>query len=623
MKIQKKLTILTVIFFVVGALPVIGQNADIKFNPQLEKSFKAALSSYLNGSYTEAADDFYNLASLQPHHRATACLLMAGKSLYKVGKYNEAERYFKTLLSAYPQSRYVDNARYGLATVKYRVGDLRQAVSELLQVVRESRDPKLLKKAERLTLYTMQKEFSIQELKSLSKVYNDESSLAFISISIARMEYLNGDLTKAKLVLNEYKKHYRSSRLTPLIDQVMQQVGNRNNLKTRIGVILPLSGFWGNEGRAVLDGIRFAHDEAQRRERVKTELVILDSESNIVKAIRNTQDLINNHHVKAIIGDLESPLTAAIGAVAAEHNVALIAPTATENGVSSVGSTVFQLNSDLDRKGRALAEYAINELRMKTFATLAPSDDYGQQLVASFSETIDEMGGRILAQSWYDGTPEDVTRQFKVIREAAFQFDSTDVALMVQEAKLQGQRLRERDVPVLSIDGFFMPISYADDIKYLAPQFAQHNIQTQILGGEYYDDLELLNSKQVQPYVNKVIFVSDYYPDETNEDFRAFRTDFRLKKQKTPERWEVFGYDACNLLIDAIENNAKTGSAISKYIRRAVNYPGKKGIISFQGNNGVNSSVNFLQFINNGIIKHVPVIDDEDEMDESINETEN
>jgi branched-chain amino acid transport system substrate-binding protein len=270
--------------------------------------------------------------------------------------------------------------------------------------------------------------------------------------------------------------------------------------------------------------------------------------------------------------------------------------------VAAVGATVFQLNSNLERKGEALAQYAFEILGLRTFATLAPADEYGQQMTNSFTSKIDQLGGRIIAQGWYYGNPEDLGRQFKAIREAAFAFDSTDVAALLKAAGEKGQNLDERDIPVQSIDGVFFPI-YADHIKYVAPQFALNNIRAQILGGEYWDNLEALQAPQVQRYVDGVVFVSDYFPDEQNSKFRDFRAEFRLQMKRTPERWEAFGYDAFNLLAEIVKSGAKSSQQIGAALNELSAYEGVKGKIAFKGNNRVNKEVNFLQFLNGRIIK--------------------
>ena len=370
-----------------------------------------------------------------------------------------------------------------------------------------------------------------------------------------------------------------------------------------MGIVLALTGFFSGEGQGVFRGIKFAHEEAKNNSGQPIQLVVRDSQGNMIKAIQATKDLLHQENVRAIIGELESPITAGIGALAANESVPLIGPAATENQVASVGNSVYQLNSDLERKGEALAQYAYDKMGFRTFTTLAPADEYGQQMTDSFTSTIDRLGGRIVAQSWYYDIPEDLSRQFKSIREAAFSYDSTDVEQMIADAEEQGQDLDEKDIPVLSIDAIFLPI-YPDHIKYVAPQFALSNIRTQIVGGEYWDDLDILKIAQIQPYVDGAIFVSDYFPDEDDKAFRSFRSEFRAKLKKTPERWEVFGYDAFRILNEAISKGAKTGHEINRRLNTISAYKGMKGDISFKGNHRVNHEVNFLQFLNSRIVKH-------------------
>ncbi|MFQ5752171.1 MAG: penicillin-binding protein activator, partial [bacterium] len=336
---------------------------------------------------------------------------------------------------------------------------------------------------------------------------------------------------------------------------------------------------------------------------IPVQLVIRDSQSNMIRAIHEIKRFITQENVRVVIGELESEVTAGIGALASVEHIPVIGPAATENDVASVGETVYQLNSNLERKGEALAQYAFNTLGLRTFATLAPGDEYGQQLTDSFTATIDHLGGRIIAQSWYYGSPEDLSRQFKSIREAAFHYDSTDVAKLLREAEEKGEDLEEKDIPVLSIDGIFFPI-YSEDLKYVAPQFALSNIQTQILGGEYWDNLETLKEPQIEPYINGAIFVSDYFPDEDSREFRRFRNEFRMKMKRTPERWEVFGYDAFNVVNEVIKNGARTSQKINQKLSSLSEFKGMKGNISFKGNHRVNKEVHFLQFINGKIIKH-------------------
>ncbi len=580
------------------------QSQKVEIVADAEGNFKKALRIYVDQDYGLAGRKFISLVAAEPlHHRMTASLLMAGKSLYKLRRYVDSILYFDRLVTSYPQSKYVDDAFYARATARYRLGQHIEAVKDLLWVTGYSREQELLRRSTRLAKYLMATQLSSKEVEGLLQYASGEQASALVSMALAGHELQKGAIDYALAVLENHKKRYAHGKYARQIDELIGEVRNGGNRVTGVGVVLPISGYFSEEGLGVLRGIKFAHNQKSKNGQKIVKLAIRDSESSMIKAIQSTKELVGRERVQAIIGDLESGITAGIGALAAERDVVLVGPTATENGVASVGETVFLLNSDLERKGRALAEYAVNSLGMQTFATLAPADHYGQQMVASFTATIDELGGRIIAQSWYDTESEDFGRQFKNIRAAAFKFDSTDVELMMQEAEDRGETLKERDIPVLSIDGFFIPV-YSEDIMYVAPQLAQHNIRTQILGGEYLDDLEILKGKQIQPYINGAIFVSDYFPDEDSRSFRTFRSEFRLEMKRSPERWEVFGYDAYNLIVNAIESGATSGPNIARHIGQLSNHQGQKGGISFLGNSRVNEDVNFLQFINGRIVKH-------------------
>ena len=77
---------------------------------------------------------------------------------------------------------------------------------------------------------------------------------------------------------------------------------------------------------------------------LKIELLVEDSEGRVLTAIRAAQKLCQDDGVIALIGELESDITAAIGVVAQSEKVVCLAPVGVEEGLTSIGSFVFQLN---------------------------------------------------------------------------------------------------------------------------------------------------------------------------------------------------------------------------------------------------------------------------------------
>lgn len=571
----------------------------VKVNPERDNDFKKALILYKSSEYVSALRSFHALASSEElHQRTTAALLMTGKSLYQLNRFNEAIPFYDKLIALFPRSSYVDDAYFARASASYQLEQFSKAVKDFLWLADWSHQSALAAKSATLSAKIIRAKLPLAETRSLLAVANGENSAAAVIVELARQEIADGSPDKAEALLKDFKRKYDTKKHLPSIEQLQKEAQSAGARSVKAGVILPLTGYYADEGQGILRGIKFA----QQHSKLPIQLVVGDSESNLIKAIQELKRQIEADEVSVIIGELESGITAGIGALAAREDVPVIAPAATENDVASVGETIYQLNSNLERKGEAIAQYAFEILGLRTFATLAPADEYGQQMTNSFTSKIDQLGGRIIAQGWYYGNPEDLSRQFKTIRDAAFALDSTDVAGLLREAENKGQDLDERDIPVQSIDGVFLPI-YADHIKYVGPQFALNNIRAQILGGEYWDNLEALQAPQVQRYVDGVVFVSDYFPDEQSAEFRDFRTAFRLKMKRTPERWEVFGYDTFNLLCDIVQGGAKSSLQINEALNDLAEYEGVKGKISFKGNNRVNKEVNFLQFLNGKIVK--------------------
>ncbi len=77
-----------------------------------ESVFSTAIQAYEGGDYATAARLFGVVANtFDLHQKTTAALLMRGKSFYKNGEYDLANRVLSDFINAYPMSRYVNEAQ--------------------------------------------------------------------------------------------------------------------------------------------------------------------------------------------------------------------------------------------------------------------------------------------------------------------------------------------------------------------------------------------------------------------------------------------------------------------------------------------------------------------------------
>lgn len=593
-----------------------------KYNPEVERLFKRALQNYKKQDYELARVELENLITVFPqNHRITACLLLLGKTQYKLKEYEGAIATFMKLLTGFPRSAYVDDAHYQLASCYYRQGRYKDCVAELLWLLEHRVDPRLRERAEALARRIIPLRLPQGEIEELREGIKAESAFWVLTYALAERELKLGNRKKATSLLKDFISRFPRGAHKREAEELLEKVRALRVSRINIGVILPLSGYYSEEAKGLLAGIRYALKEYNAGATEKVGILVRDSEGSSVKAVEIAREMAEDEDVLAILGEIESDKTAAIAAIADCKKIPLISPTATEDGIASLSKYVFQVNSDLKIRAKKIATYAVKELGLKTFAILAPADTYGKKMSESFTSTVEELGGEVLLQTWYYEGTKDFDRQFAEIRKQGLKkmlFDSLGIsesslslsqmdslwnAFRYQKTRMSKERGSEVDTaafPVTSIDGVFFPV-YTDDIQYIAPQFALYNIKAQVLGGDYWNDPEILISNQ--SYINGVIFTSDFFIERYDPSFRRFRDGFRKEMGRTPEKMEVFGYDTMNLILQMIKRGATSREGIRKALTKMGVFKGIRGEIAFKERPRVNSAVNILQFRDGRIFK--------------------
>ena len=615
---KRILGLLLILLVVVFSIPKIILAQDVQ---AVDSLFFRGVSLYREGEYQQALQLMKFLDRVYPNNqRTTAVLLMEGKSLYKLKEYQRSLNVFDKIIKDYPESQYFDDALYGIATVYYRLGSYTNAVKYLMDVIEKGEDKRLLKKAAKLSSDIMDFKMKDKDLKDLLRQISGERPKAAVTLRLARREIDKEHFQSAKEILQNFVEEYPKSAYVLQIEQLLTKAEKLGKKFLKIGVILPLSGSFSEQGKELLRGIQYAVDlHNQGGNEPNVELVVRDSRSHIVQAIRDAQDLCKNEEVIAIIGELESNITAAIGAVAQENGVVLLAPTATADSLTSIGSYIFQLNSSLSLQAKMIAEYAVSGLGLKRFAILAPADEYGQSMRDSFVNTVNRLGGQILVEKWYFEGAKDLGPQFKAIREAGIKQMIDDSLLVIvpedefnvkyAEQPQQGKILYvKQTIPelvdstalaVTSIDGIFLPV-YAEDLPYVIPQFAFYNLGSQVFGGAYWNDPDVLNDNS--RYIDGAIFLSDFYINPSNFNYYRFRDEYRKKNGKTPGKMAIYGYDTVELLLSVIQTESLSRKQIRDKLAKIHNFIGIRGKLSFNSNR-VNISIPLLQYKGGKIIR--------------------
>ena len=592
---------------------------------EADSLFFRGVTLYREGQYMEAFNVLELLDRVYPNHRrTTGSILMQGKSLYKLKEYRRALAIFEKIVEEYPESQYADDGRYGMATVFYRQNLYGEAVMKLIEVIEHGNDGRLMRKAANLYLDIINGHMSDDDLRELLKKISGERGRAAVTLRLAQREIDKKQFQTVRKIVRDFLRDYPRSPYTSQMEQLLNRVERMGEGAIKVGIILPLSGPYSEQGQGLLNGIRYAVDLYNEENGPKVEIVVRDTEGRIVRAIKAAQELCKDEEIVAIIGELQSDITAAISAVAHENGVVLLAPTAMADGIASIGPTIFQINSSLSVRGEMIAEYAVSGLGLKRFAVLYPADDYGKSMTDSFIQTVNRHGGEILVEKWYFEGTKNLGPQFKAIREIGIRQMIKDSLLIIVPEEVydelyadqpqQGEILYVKqkisslidstELAITSIDGLFLPV-YGGDLQYVVTQPAFYNIKTRIFGGAYWNAIDILNEQKkfIDPeYIDGVIFLSNYYVDPSNYRYYRFRDTYRERTSSTPGKMEICGYDTAKLLLEVVGEKSLLREQVSDRLVEVRHFSGIGGTISFNEDR-INNSLHLLQYRGDKIIQ--------------------
>ena len=342
--------------------------------------------------------------------------------------------------------------------------------------------------------------------------------------------------------------------------------------------------------------------------------------ANVLSMLHMTMNYLDRKSPLAIVGPLNDDSNTTLALLSRYENIPFVSPLSSQEGLAELSPYSFQINPDAEITGRFLAEYAVDELELKTFATLAPADAYGISLIKGFEEVLTEKEVELVEKQWYYADTEDFSRQFKTIRKRGFYVTFRDSIQSTMDSVLTEEEMQERfqqyltetlfstedrreidstQVPSTGIDGLLIA-TYPEYIPFIAPQFAFQNIQTQLLGNEGWNDKETLLQQRV--YLDGLIYISAGYFDPESWNYKAFMSRFRQKMQDSPGVYHLLGYDIGKWMISQYQPGITRGSFRDRLATTQV-YEGILENINFGIKPRVNSQLNIIQFYRGQILK--------------------
>jgi branched-chain amino acid transport system substrate-binding protein len=347
-----------------------------------------------------------------------------------------------------------------------------------------------------------------------------------------------------------------------------------------IGVFEPMTGPMAAGGQQTVEGINLAIEQTTEVLGRPIKVVLVDNKSEKVESANAVARLIEYEKVVAIVGSYGSGNTIAGGEVANTAGVPVVGCSPTNPLVTLGKPYIFRACFIDPFQGAVMANFAVNELKAKTAVIIQDiSNDYSVGLSSFFRDAFIKL----------TGDPKSVA--------GVISYQTGDQDFTAQLTYAAGKKP----------DVVFVPAGQYGDGALIIKQGKEMGITGIFLGGDTWEAPEFIEvgGKAVEGSYYSTHFDASAVTTKAAEKFNK---DFQAKYNRLPSAFAALGFDAFNMVIDAIK---RAGSADPKAIRDALavtkDYEGVTGIITLDLNgDAVKDAI--IRKVENGEFKYMTTV---------------
>jgi branched-chain amino acid transport system substrate-binding protein len=378
-----------------------------------------------------------------------------------------------------------------------------------------------------------------------------------------------------------------------------------------VGVVLPLSGEYAAYGKRALVALRLAFnlpmgggDETVEEldentgelvQRAKKEvlagtlvtssgvkLIVKDSAGKNDVASAAVRELVEKHHVVAILGDILVETSLPIALACEDYGVPLLS-LSRRDGVPEAGPWSFRLALTPKKQAQALAAYAVDELKMKRFGIMYPKHAFGIELMGYFWDALDERQAEITAIESYAHDQTTFTNEARSLVGRGLGGGGGEVASCRSAAAAIGNDYRrkkamegcnDRTRPLIDFEALFIPDSYKT-VGFVVPALVAEDMlmtnnrtaiesykkatgnnsvrSVQLLGASTWNDPDV--AVRLGRQVDGAVFVDGFDMTDQTPLVQRFVDGFNRGARSRPSLLEAQTYDAARLLGTVLEGN--------------------------------------------------------------------
>ncbi len=325
----------------------------------------------------------------------------------------------------------------------------------------------------------------------------------------------------------------------------------------KFGLAGPMTGQYANYGTSHKQGAEIAVAELNAAGGVnggQASFAIGDDLGDAKQAVLVAQQFIDDKDIVFVDGHQFSGATIAAAAKYEVAGLPMISPSATNPDITALGKFIWRICMTDAVQGKGLADYTVNDLKLKNVAIMYDDSDYGRGLADAYEAEIKAVGGTVAGKEQY--TAGD------------------------SEFKAQLTKIKAGNPELIFLSGY-----YPEGSKIVA-QAKELGITAQFLGSDGYasDELAKLGGAAVEGMLVSTFF--DY--SKADDAVQKFVTAFKAKFGINPDWFAANSYDVVMLAAQAAKNAGKNDrTAINDAITKLAEYKGISGAIKFDANGDV------------------------------------
>ena len=469
-----------------------------------ELMFEQGVAAFERGDYAQAAERFRLVNDYELNRKTTAALVMEGKALLRLGRYQEAVDVLTTLLDRYPSTSYRSETERVLETARTR---LKQ----------QGQRPDTLRIGVALPMTDEYVGFSQALFNGVRLAVDEHNGIRRRYVLPSRLSGLRAAADTAE------GPRVDVARTADVYSDSLAEADGRTTVTTATDTVR-------------VDSMQIVTEQQGRPEWVaKMHFRRLASTGR--EAARSAVDsLVRVDEVDVVVGPLFSQTARAAGEVAERARVPMVAPVATDESVSAGREYVFQASPTIPLRGRIMARFASESLLTESVSIIYEDGSADLDLmVEGFRAEAREQGLQVPFTLRLDNP-----RQWSRLPEA-LEADTTIT-----------------DSMFAATEAFYLPIAGANasgKIQDALTGLGRLNTTARVLGNSYWHNLTV--KKQASAFT--ATYANDFNVQTGRPEVQSFIRHYRLLTGNTPgdlsvrgRRLAYTGYDIARFLFSTL-----------------------------------------------------------------------